>query len=134
MTEEILKFTKLNFIIHFVILLLYAILFWLPEINFPMYGITYTPELGALSLMLGSCFTGFAIGALFGIIAKEWKAVRIVVIIDVFMNVTMLIAITLTLSVFNALIYMALVVTILLLVLFCLTFLQQEDKIKTLWK
>ena len=134
MTEEILKFTKLNFIIHFVILLLYTILFWLPDINFPMYGITYTPELVALSLMLGSCFTGFAIGALFGIIAKEWKEVRIVVIIDVFMNVTMLIAITLTLSVYNALIYMALVVTILLLVLFCLTFLQQEDKIKTLWK
>ena len=133
MTEEILKFTKLNFIIHFVVLLLYAILFWLPEINTPLYGITNTPELGALSMMLGSCFTGFAIGALFGIFGKEWKEVRIVVIIDVAMNVTMLIAITLTLSVFNALIYVAFVITILLLVLFCLTFLQQEDKIKPLF-
>jgi len=133
MTEEILKFTKLTFIIHFVILLLYAFLFWLPEFNTPLYGMTYTPELGALQLMLASCFTAFTIGALFGIFAKEWKQVRIVVIIDVFMNVTMLIALALTFSVFNALIYVAFVVTILLIVLFCLTFLQQEDKIKTLY-
>ena len=133
MTEEILKFTKLTFVIHFVIVLLYTVLFWLPEFNTPLYGLTNTAPLGALSLMLGSCFTGLAIGALFGLFAKEWKQVRIVVIIDVAMNVTMLIALTLTLSVFNALIYIAVVLTILLIVLFCLTFLQQEDTIKTLW-
>jgi len=133
MTDEILKFTKLTFVIHFVIVLLYTVLFWLPEFNTPLYGITNTPELGALSLMLGSCFTGLAIGALFGLFAKEWKQVRIVVIIDVAMNVTMLIALTLTLSVFNAMIYVAVVLTILLIVLFCLTFLQQEDTIKNLW-
>ena len=125
MTEEILKFTKLTFVIHFVIVLLYTVLFWLPEFNTPLYGLTNTAPLGALSLMLGSCFTGLAIGALFGLFAKEWKQVRIVVIIDVAMNVTMLIALTLTLSVFNALIYIAVVLTILFILLFCLNFLQQ---------
>ena len=134
MTEEVLKFTKLTLAIHFVILLLYTILFWLPDFNIPLYDITNTPELGALSLMLGSCFTAFTIGALFGIFAKEWKEVRIVVMIGIAFNITMLIALTFTLSVFNALIYVAFVVTILLIVLYCLTFLQQEDTIKTLWK
>ncbi|MHA2006525.1 MAG: hypothetical protein ACXACO_15565 [Promethearchaeota archaeon] len=133
MAEEILKFTKLTFIIHFVVGLIFTLLFWLPEITGPLFGLSYTDELGALTMMLGSAFTGLTIGSLFGIFAKEWKEVKIVVIIENFLLVALLIATTIGLSVFNAMIYLSLVITIILLVLFCLTFLQQEDKIKPLF-
>ncbi|MHA2282988.1 MAG: hypothetical protein ACXAC5_19280 [Promethearchaeota archaeon] len=134
MTEEVLKFTKLTFIIHFVIVVLYGILYWLPEINAPLYGITYTAPLGALNMLLGSVMFGFAVGDLCCILAKEWKAVKIYLIAEVVTSILMLIALFMNLTVFNALIYMAIVAIIILIVLFCLTVLQQEDKIKTLWK
>jgi len=89
---------------------------------------------GALNWLIGSCMTGLTLGCLFGIFAKEWKEVRIVVIILITVDIAFLITLTITLSVFNELVYVAVVAIIILLVLYCLSFLQQEDTIKTLWK
>ncbi|MEE9379386.1 MAG: hypothetical protein V3V33_15280 [Candidatus Lokiarchaeia archaeon] len=132
MTEEILKFTKLTFIIHFIVALIFTILFWLPEFTGPLFGFTYTAEMGALSMTLGAVFVGLTISSLLGVLAKEWKEVKIVVILESFWIVADLIATTISFSVYNAMVYLLLVITIVLLVLFCLTFLQQEDKIKPL--
>ena len=134
MADEILKFTKLAFAINFVIGLIYTILYWLPELNASLYGITYTEVVGALNWLIGSCMTGLTLGTLFSIFAKEWKEVRIVVIILITVNIAFLVSLTITLSVFNELVYVAVVAIIILLVLYCLSFLQQEDTIKNLWK
>jgi len=134
MADEILKFTKLTLAINFAIALIYTILYWLPETNAALYGVTYTEVVGALNWLIGSCMTGLTLGSLFGIFAKEWKEVRIVLIILIAVNIAFLITLTLTLSVFNELVYVAIVAIIILLVLYCLSFLQQEDTIKILWK
>ncbi len=134
MAEEILKFTKLTFIIHFITGLIFTIMFWLPEIAGPLFGFTYTPELGAVTMMLGATFVGLTVGSLLGILAKEWKEIKIVVLIEAFWLVASLISTTINLSAYNAMVYVSMALSIILLVLFLLTFLQQEDKIKPLLK
>jgi len=134
MAEEILKFTKLTFIIHFITGLIFTILFWLPEMTAPLFGFTYSPGLGAVTMTLGAAFVGLTIGSLLGILAKEWKEIKIVLLIEVFWLVANLISTTINLSAYNAMVYVSMAVSIILLVLFLLTFLQQEDKIKPLFK
>ena len=133
MAEEILKFTKLTFIIHFIAGLIFSILFWLPGITGPLFVVNYTAEVGAVTMTLGAAFIGLTIGSLLGIFAKEWKEIRIVVLIESFWLVASLISTTINLSVYNLMIYTSMAFSIILLVLFCLTFLQQEDKIKPLF-
>lgn len=134
MAEEILKFTKLTFIIHFITWLIFTILFWLPEMTCPLFGFTYSPELGAITRFLGAAFVGLTVGSLLGILAKEWKEIKIVVLIEVFSIVASLISMTIYLSAYNAMVYVSIALSIILIVLFLLTFLQQEDKIKPLFK
>ena len=134
MVDEILKFTKLTFIIHFITAVIFTILFWLPEITGPLFGFTYTPGLGAVTMTLGATFVGLTIGSLLGILAKEWKEIKIVVLIEAFWLVASLISTTINLSAYNAMVYVSMALSIILLVLFLLTFLQQEDKIKPLFK
>ncbi len=133
MTEEILKFTKITFVIHFITGIIFTILFWIPEITAPLYGFTYTPALGAVTMMLGALFVGLTIGSLLAILAKEWKEIRILVLIESFLLVASLIATTINFAAYNAMVYVSMVLSIILLVLFCLTFLQQEDKMKPLF-
>ena len=132
MTEEILKFTKYTFIIHFVSGLIFTILFWLPQTTGPLFGFTYTADLGAVTMTLGAAFVGLTIGSLLGILAKEWKEIKIVVLIEAFWLVASLISITINFATYNAMVYVVMVITIILLVLFMLAFLQQEDKLKPL--
>ena len=134
MVEEILKFTKLTFIIHFISAIIFTILFWLPEITAPLFGFTYSPGLGAVTMMLGATFVGLTIGSLLGILAKEWKEIKIVVLIEAFWLVASLIATTISLAAYNAMVYVSMTLSIVLLVLFLLTFLQQEDKLKPIIK
>ena len=132
MAEEILKFTKITFIIHSIIGIIFAILFLLPDITGPLFVDPYTPEVGAVTMMLGAAGVGLTIGSILGILAKEWKEIKIVVLIEVFYLVASLISTTINISIYEPFIYLSMVIIIILLVLFCLTFLQQEDKIKPL--
>jgi len=133
MAEEILKFTKLTFVIHFITGLIFTILFWLPEIAGPIYGFSYTAELGAVTMTLGAAFVGLTIGSLLSIFAKEWKEIRIMVLVECFLLVANLIATTINIATYNAMGIVTMVIVIILLALFALTFLQQEDKIKPLF-
>ena len=132
MTEEILKFTKLTFVIHFITGLIFTILFWIPGITGSFFVVNYTAEVGAVTMMLGAAFVGLTIGSLLGILAKEWKEIKIVVLIETFWLVASLISTTINLSAYNIIIYASMAISIILLVLFLLTFLQQEDKLKPL--
>ena len=132
MAEEILKFTKITFIIHFITGIIFTLLFWSPAIFGPLFFASYTVEVGAVTMMLGAAFVGLTIGSLLAILAKEWKEIRIVVLIEAFWLVASLIALTINLTLYEPLIYVSLVLTIVLLALFALTFLQQEDKMKPL--
>ena len=133
MAEEILKFTKLTFVIHFISGLLFTVLFWIPDITGPLFVVNYSAEVGAVTMMLGAAFVGLTIGSLLGILAKEWKEIRIVTLIEAFWLVASLISTTINLSAYEPLIYVSLAITIILLALFALAFLQQEDKIKPLF-
>jgi hypothetical protein len=135
MVDENLKFTKLTFIIHFVTGLIFTILFWIPEISGPTLGMTYSAETGALSMTIGALFAGLTVSSLFGFLAKQWKEVKIVVIAEI----VWLVAGTIT-YIFNFSVYelttaiTSLIGNIILLVLFLLTYLQQEEILKTIWK
>ncbi len=136
MAEEIQKFTKITFIIHFVIALIFTILFFMPDITIPLYTTeSITPETHAMSLTIASLFAGFTVSSLCGIIAKEWKEVKNVVILEVVWLVANLVTTIISFIVFEpAMAALTLVITIIMLVLFLLTFLQQEEKMKPLLK
>ena len=135
MAEEILKFTKLTFIIHFVIGLIFTILFWIPDIFIPVFliaGITY--ETHALSLTIGCLFAGLTASSLLGIFAKEWKQVKIIVICEIVWLVGNLVTSVISFRlIFVGMAILTILITIVLLLLFILTFLQQEDKMRTLF-
>ena len=130
MAEEILKFTKLTFIIHFIIGLTFTILFWIPDIALPLYVDIAALNLvtHALSLTIGCLFAGLTVSSLLGIFAKEWKQVKIVVICEIVWLVGNLITSIISFPVFIVgMAILTLIITIVMLLLFILTFLQQED-------
>lgn len=134
MSEEILKFTKMTFIIHFIIGLAFTVLFWIPDITTPLFGIERTFDTHAMSLTIGALFAGFTVSSLCGILAKEWKEVKIIVIAEVVWLVAALVTTIVSFPVYNVLMaILTLFLTIILLILFLLTFLQQEDKMKVLF-
>ena len=129
MAEEILKFTKLTFIIHFLIGLTFTILFWIPDIILPVFLIAgMTGETHAMSLTIGCLFAGLTVSSLLGILAKEWKQVKIVVISEVVWLAGNLVTSIISFRYFFVgMAILTLIITIFLLLLFILTFLQQED-------
>ncbi|MFX0082122.1 MAG: hypothetical protein ACFE94_10255 [Candidatus Hodarchaeota archaeon] len=135
MTEEILKFTRLTFIIHFVIGVIFTIAFWMPEMTADIYGIAYTDETGAMSLIIGSVFAALTVSSLFGFLAKEWKEVKIVVIAEIMWLVAGIVTHIMNFSIYEVgMAVLTLIIMIIILLLFLLTFLQQQDILKSLWK
>jgi len=134
MTEEIQKFTKLTFIIHLIIGFVFTILFWIPDITLPLFGISRTLETHAMSLTIGSLFAGLTVSSLFGVLAKEWNKVKIVVICEIVWLVGNLVTTIISFTVYNPIMgLLSVLLTIVLLALFLLSFLQQEDKMKRLF-
>jgi len=135
MVEEIQKFTKLTFIIHFIIGIAFTALFWVPGITLPLLGITLTVDTQFLSLSVGAIFAGLTIGSLLGIFAKEWKEVRIVVITGIVYLLALPVIAIISFMVFDPMMGVSMIVmTIIIWVLYLLAFLQQEDKLKPLLK
>jgi hypothetical protein len=134
MVAEIQKFTKLTFIIHFVIGLIFTILFFMPEINAPIYGLAYTAGIGALSMLVASLFAGWTVTSLGGILAKEWTEVRYIVIAEIIWLIAGFIASIINFGAINiTMAVVTLIIFIVMILLFVLTFLQQEGKIKPLF-
>ena len=135
MAEEMLKFTKLTFIIHFIGGILFTILFFIPDITATMYGITPSLDTHAMSLTIGALFAGLTVSSLCGIRAKEWKEVKIVVEAEMVWLAVAIVTHIISFSVYAlGMAVLTLIFTIVFFVLFLLTFLQQQEKIKTLWK
>ncbi len=135
MADEILKFTKLTFIIHFVVGLIFTILFFIPDITGPLSLENVSAETNALSLTIASLFAALTVSSLCGIMAKEWKEIKIVVILEVVWLVASLVTTIINFTVLIiAMVIPSLLFSILMLALFLLTFLQQEDKMKPLLK
>jgi Na+/melibiose symporter-like transporter len=133
MTEEIQKFTKLTFIIHFVIAIIFTILFFIPDISGPFALKNPSGETHALTLTIASLFAALTVSSLFGFLAKEWKEVKIVVILEIVWLVAGLITTIINYPVYTvAMFVLSLLMCIILLALFLLAFLQQEDKMKAL--
>nr|MDO8109014.1 hypothetical protein [Candidatus Sigynarchaeota archaeon] len=132
MSEEILKFTKLTFLIHFIFGIFYTILFWMPEQASILFGLssTYTPMVGAYANFLASALVGFTVSSLFGYKAKEWKAVKIVVISEVVFLGFLIAAEIINAVLIGPVVVFFLIIDPALLVLFLVSFLKQEGKIK----
>lgn len=128
MSDKILTITKLTFGIHFVIGLIFTILFFIPDISIPIFGLVLTFDTHALSLTLGSLFAGFTASSLFGVFAKEWKEVKIIVISELVWLFCNLITGIISFPVYDLVgALLTLLLTIALLLLFALTLLKQQD-------
>ncbi len=134
MVDEILKFTKLTFLIHFIVALIMAILYLIPGAAVSMFGIANTGILTLMGSTIGALFLGLSIGSLFGYLAKEWKEVKILVITELAWLITGVIIMIINAALVPAATAMILVIGFLLIALFLLSFLQQEEKIKELLK
>jgi len=134
MIEKIVKFTKITFIIHFILGVIMAIVLWIPPIGAPLFGISYTADTGALSMILGAAGMGLTIGSLLGYLAKEWKEVKIVVITEIVWLACFLIAVIINIAVFGLSAILLIIEGIVLLALFLLSYLQQQEVIKELIK
>jgi hypothetical protein len=134
MREEILKFTKMTFIIHFIIGLAFTVLFWIPDITTPIFGLERTFDTHAMSLTIGALFAGLTVSSLCGILAKEWKEVRIVVISKIIWLVGAVVTTIVSFPVYDPIMaVLTIIISVILLALFILTFLQQEDKMKEMF-
>lgn len=127
LVNEILKFTKYTFLIHFILGVIFTIFYWIPEISSPLFGISYSVEGGAFSMVLGAAAAGFTISSLFGFIAKEWKEVKIIVIAEIVWLILMLVAVSLNIAVFGLGSIVFYIIGVSLFVLFLLSYLKQEE-------
>jgi len=127
LVDEILKFTKYTFLIHFILGLIFTILYWIPEISVPILGLSYSIEVGTLSMVVGAATAGFTISSLFGFMAKEWKEVKIIVIAEIVWLILMLVAVSLNIPVFGLNSILTYIVGVSLSVLFLLSYLKQEE-------
>jgi hypothetical protein len=109
-------------------------MFWLPEFTVPAFGLTYDSGTGALSMLLAAVFSGLTLSSILAFFAKEWKEVKILTITEIIWLIAGIIAIIMNLSAFNNMIYVSLAINIVMLILFALAFVQQEDKMKPLLK
>lgn len=131
MPEEILRFTKITILIKFLSGIVFTIMYWVPELSGPLFGLSYSPQSGAYSMMVGSAVLGLTLGAFFALFAKEWKEIKILVIAEIGWLISVLIAMIVNFSLFNVIVIAILLIVILLIVLYILSFLQQQDIIKT---
>ena len=127
LVDEILKFTKYTFLIHFILGVIFTILYWIPEISAPLFGISYSVDVGAFSMVVGAAGAGFTISSLFGFMAKEWKEVKIIVIAEIVWLFLMLVAVSLNIAVFGLGSITPYIVGVSLVVLFLLSYLKQEE-------
>lgn len=134
MVDEILKFTKITFLIHIILGSIFTILYWIPEISAPIFGLPYLIEAGAVSMVLGAAGAGLVASSIFGYFAKEWKEVKIVVINELVWLGACLIALIINIGVFGLNVIMSFIFVSLMFVLFVLSYLQQEEIIGELFQ
>jgi len=127
LVDEILKFTKYTFLLHFIIGVIFNIFYWIPEIGNPLFGISYSVEGGAFCMALGAAVAGFVISSLFGFMAKEWKEVKIIVIAEIVWLILMVVAVSLNIPVFGLGSIVFYVSGVGFSVLFLLSYLKQEE-------
>lgn len=134
MVDEILKFTKITFLIHLIIGLIFSIMYWIPEITIPLFGWSYTAMIGALSQVIGAAGAGLTISSLFGYLAKEWKEVKIVVILEIVWLGAALVAVFLNILALGIAVVLNIILFAILFILFLLSYLQQEEIIGELFQ
>ena len=127
MVDENLKFTKITFLVHIIIGIIFTILYWIPAIFMPLFGLTYNPLAGMFSQVLGAAGAGLTVSSIFGYMAKEWKEVKIVVITEIVWLACALIAVIINFFVIGLSAILFIILLGLLLVLFLVSFLKQEE-------
>lgn len=87
-----------------------------------------------MSLTIGSLFLGLAVSSICGIFVKEWKQIKIVVILEVAWLIAALVTTIISIPAFNVgMVVLTIIFDIIMLALFFLTFLQQEDKMNPIF-
>jgi len=130
MPEELLKFSKIGFLIHVILGALFAILYWLPGVSAPLFGFTYAPVTDGLSQVFAAAITGLTIGSVFAAMAKQWNEVKILVYIELIWLGLGIIATLINVLAFGTTTVLFVIVLGVLFALFLLIFLKQEGKMK----
>ncbi len=130
MPEEVLKFTKLVFLVHVIVAAVFVILYLMPAVTLPALGMTYSVDAGSLARIIASIFAGLLVGSLLGYLAKEFKEIKILLLTEIVWLGTGIIVVTLSPlpSITPAIVFY--VVAGPLLVLFLLSYLKQIGKLK----
>ena len=127
MVDEILKFTKITFLLHLIVLLIFTILFWMPPVFATLFALTFDAISSALCQMIAAIFTGATAMNLFGYLAKEWKQGKIYVIFEIVWLPLGIITVIINFAAYGISAILFLLVLIIFFVLFLITFLQQEE-------
>ena len=127
MVDKTLKLTKITFLLHVIVGSILAVLFWMPTELGTLFSWSINSTASAFSQIIAALFTGLVVSSLFGCIAKEWKQVKIYVIFEIVWLLAGLIVVILNFEILgdNAILFLLLI--ILFIALFIVSFLRQEE-------
>ena len=129
MGDEIENVTKIVFLIHLVIGVIFTTLYWMPAVSLPLFGIVYTSQIGALAMLIGALFLALSVSSAFALTAKEWNEIKLIVVLELVWLVAGIISNIINFTSIGLAGPVALGVLIPLLILFLIVLLKQEDKI-----
>lgn len=128
--EEILQITKITLVVSLVIGSWFSILYWMPEISLPFFGVEYSPEAGALSMLLGCAMSAINIGSLFGLLAKEWYEVRILMMMEIVWTTLALLVVMINFGTFGVNAPLALILYGLVLAMLVVSYAKQQEYLR----
>ena len=134
MVEEILKFTKISFYVILIYGVIFSILFLIPTVSLSILGVTYNPEAGALSNMVGAAVIMLTVGTVLTLLKKEWSVVRIKMLMEIVWQIVVIIVIIVNSPLLGVYTATNILIVVPELTFTLLAILQQEDIIKPLLK
>ena len=134
MLDEILKFTNITFYIQLIYGIVFTMLFWIPTISLPMFGVIYTDEAGALSQMIGAAVAALTVGTILALRKREWSEVQIKMMVEIVWQVVVMTVIIINSPLLGIYAITNVLIVVPEFVFTLLSVLQQEEIIKPLLK
>jgi len=113
---------------------IFSILFLIPTVSLSILGVTYNPEAGALSNMVGAAVIMLTVGTVLTLLKKEWSVVRIKMLMEIVWQIVVIIVIIVNSPLLGVYTATNILIVVPELTFTLLAILQQEDIIKPLLK
>ena len=134
MVDEILKFTKITLLVQLIYGILFAILYWLPAVTLPLFGIAVNDGTSALIQFLGCALAALSVSTILSLRKTSWAEVQIKMATEIVWQCTLIVFAIYYLPIIGVSLVGSIVMLISDIILTVLAFLQQEDIIKPLTK